>query len=175
MGATVSSASHPDVDDSLASSPHLVRLYSRQFERDEIEEQQPRVDTTELYLNDYGDEPDEVATPDEVVQPVVSLPAEDDDYPTDRMTLREEPEIQEQRTPSPDIPSDIHRSFETSRSEKQTEFDSKYPKLPERPSACHAERDLLMKCYKDKEDILECREAVETYSRCAKSYSASRT
>jgi len=175
MGANVSTDSSETADDiPPTSSSHLLRLCSRQFERDEVEEVQPRINTSELYLEDYGDEPDE-APAEKIETPSQPLSAsdDDDDYPTERMSLKQETQVEDVPTAPSHVPRDIHQTFEASRSTRQDQFDSKYPKLPDRPTVCHSERDSLMQCYKDNEDILNCKGAVETYSRCAKSYSES--
>lgn len=162
--------------DQQTSSRHLVSLYHREFERDEVEPRKPQqIDREGLYLDDYGDEPD-VPAPESETTPVEPETV-DDDYPIDKLNANisdtkpvhdEEPETSQETS---SVPLDIRQSFETARDAKQVELDIMYPKLPERTPPCGEARDSLLQCYRDNADILNCREAVDVYSRCAKSFS----
>ena len=150
-------------DNSNQSATRLFRLYSREFERDQPERAPAAIDRAALYLDDYGDdvEPEE---PVIVETPVREEPVEDDDYPIDTVSANFD------SNPQPGTPnSSIMESFENARSQSQSDLDDIYPKLPsESNSRCESERSELMKCHKESEDVLHCRQLVDNYFQCAK-------
>ena len=189
MGASESTMA---ASDSLAnldeSQPkYLFKLYSKQFETDE-EEVPDEVDTTNLYLDDYGeddDQPDEEKAPVESPDTPSALSPEDEDYPIDTMNanLAGPPEAApvdteaagesqaahaEQRMEQPDAGA----AYESARDAKADELATKYPPMPNRTSVCENERSSLMRCYKENDDMLNCRDAVLAYSQCAKAASS---
>ena len=151
------------LEGSNQSTTRLLRLYSREFERDQPEPAPTVIDRAGLYLDDYGDdvEPEE---PVVVETPVAEEPVEDDDYPIDTVSANFD------SNPQPKTPtSSIMESFEDARSRSQSELDIKYPKLPsESNSRCESERSELMKCHKESDDILHCRQLVDNYFQCAR-------
>ena len=167
MGASLSVDS-TNVDSQSAGQKHLLSLYRREFEREDVYQPKEQSDRSALYLDDYGDDEDEnVAIETPAIQPVEDI---DDEYPTDRLNTHfrdAEP------SNASDVPVDIRHSFETARLAKQQELDDKYPRLSEREPPCANEKNALMQCYKEHDDILNCREMVENYARCAKSSSGS--
>lgn len=143
-------------------SPFIFKLYSKQFETDDDRE------NTELYLDGYGEE--DSLTDEEESIPVETPSAsveDEDDYPIDKLSANldnDSHETEEDET----LVVDIKEAFELSKQKTQSELDSRFPCMPVQVSPCESERTWLMQCYKENEDILNCREFVEKYSTCAK-------
>lgn len=177
MGASESTLSEPSVasyaETANSNSPFILKLYSKQFETEEEAR-----DETNLYLDGYGDDESDISDGVEThaeTSPPETL--EDDDYPLETVSANVLPnEAQNIAPPPPPSPAqsesvqvDIREAFESAKNEKLKNLESKYPSMPMRASPCEAERASLMQCYKEHEDILNCRELVGRYSQCAKS------
>jgi hypothetical protein len=173
MGATGSIPVSEEISPVDNSTPtYILKLYSREFERDE-----GPVEDENLYLDGYGeDEVDEVPVVESTPVDTPSSADDDDDYPieTMRANLETKPATSETSPHTltheePEPVEDIHASFEAARASRQSELDNKYPSLSSRGSSCESERGSLMQCYKENADVLNCREAVTAYGRCAQS------
>lgn len=176
MGSSEStlSQSNLDVHTRAQDSSFILKLFSKQFETDEDD-----TDRTELYLDDYGEDDDSLSNS---VEPIPSsepqlTAEEDDDYPIDTLNANiGKPDDSGSScieiAPEPEATMDIGEAFDSAKKIMQAELDSKYPAMPMRISPCERERDSLMQCYKENEDILNCRDLVAKYSACAKSASS---
>lgn len=180
MGASQSTIDAPsNVDaypDLSPRSPHLLKLYRKEFERDEEINEEP-----ELYLHSYGDDDaddsvGDIVPHDDVMTPAPA-PAEDDDYPIetvnahiDRTIHRLEPsKPSDAEVDQNEVPPSISQIFEQSRASTQEDLDAKFPKLPpDNTSRCGPERTALMQCHKEKEEVLHCRDLVDSYFQCAR-------
>jgi hypothetical protein len=177
MGASESSLAATEAVANVSGndSKYIFKLYSRKFETEE--ELHKPDDNAELYLHDYGEESESVQQ--ELEAPIATpwAPVEDDDdYPIETMQTNlsnqsvapESTEAIPQET-EVEASSSIRATFESARVQRTGELESRYPAMNHRSSACENERAKLMQCYKDKEDILNCRTAVDAYAQCAKS------
>lgn len=150
-------------------SAPVIKLYSKQFEtRDEVED--------DMYLHGYGDEPDlefDAITP--VLDVAESLSSvDDDDYPIDSFSpnmgvLLPTSNTDEDDDSPPELENSENSSFSVGRSLMMNKLLDKYPKLEVKNSDCDAARDRIYECYNNSEDVANCRELVEDYSRCSRS------
>lgn len=176
MGASESSLAATEAVANVSGndSKYIFKLYSRQFETEE--ELDKPDDKAELYLHDYGEDSESVQEELEAMIATPSAPIEDDDdYPIETMQTNlsnqsvapESTEAIPQET-AVDASSSIRSTFESARDQRTGELESRYPAMTHRSSACENERATLMQCYKDNEDILNCRPAVDAYAGCAR-------
>lgn len=171
MGASESTPSSAISSPSTGSvpSPFIFKLYSKQFETGDDDRNK-----TELYLDGYGEEDSLTDEEENIPVETPSASVEDeDDYPIDKLNANIDNDAhvtEEDET----LVVDIKEAFELSKQKTQSELDSRFPSMPVKGSPCESERILLMQCYKENDDILNCREFVEKYSTCAKSATSTR-
>jgi len=149
---------------------YLINLYSREFHED----LEPIDD---MYLNDYGDDdipPSDCSHLVDIATPPVNV--EDEDYPID--TFHANMGVAEYSpSKSTAIPDDmVHKdgptpshvnAFKHSLNETRKEQRRKYSVLTQSETTCRDELDGLKRCYRNREDLLDCASAVRAYSQCA--------
>jgi hypothetical protein len=159
--------------DHSATSKHFLTLYSHRFPVDEAEEE-------ELYLNNYGGMDDFETEVDIFNHSTPDMTATDDDYPI--YSIHANIEVANARNPHdmteskqaadpsifPRSANERHlETFDISHEEHRVEFDRKYKSLDISPSLCSRELQAMKKCYRDRDDLLDCAPAVREYSLCA--------
>jgi hypothetical protein len=183
MGASqsaIDASQNTETRPDLSPRPiHLLRLYTKEFEREDESNED-----LELYLHNYGDDDTdesmtEVGLPDEVTTPAQVSPDEDD-YPIETVNAHidrtmdrlEQSKPSGTRTDQGAVEYSLSQIFEQSRASAQEDLDARFTNLPrEDATRCTAEKAALMQCHKEKEDVLQCRDLVDRYFQCARSAS----
>jgi hypothetical protein len=146
-------------------NPYPILLLSRVFKGSETCSRHMNPDN--LYLNDYGDEPDPEVIREAKPKEQVS-PGEVDDYPINTMALNVDHSVS--NAPNHDL-MEIRGSFENAREKQREHLDKKYRRLPHGNTSCSDQKTQVLECYRNNPDISLCKTSVDAYSRCAKSYS----
>lgn len=133
----------------MGKSPVLISLFSREFQ-----------DTSDHEI------PSPVEPADDGMTPADSI---SDDYPIHSFNANMDMTpiiVREDHRHNPNLEESADHSF-NGYEVRSSELNHRYPPLTMRDPVCSGPRDLLLQCYQESSDVLDCSHVLQEYTKCA--------